>query len=83
MLLAFIYFEFYYLIRPSRRGKEIIEKYNFDYPVLIAHRGSSYAAPESTEPAMRKSVQSGIDYIEMDDQRTKDGELVIFHDQEL
>ena len=81
--MAFIYFEFYYLIRPSRLGKEILDKYNFDYPVLIAHRGSSYAAPESTEAAMRKSVQSGIDYIEMDVQRTKDGELVIFHDQEL
>lgn len=82
-MAALVYFEFYYLIRPSRLGKKIIEKYNFDYPVLIAHRGSSFAAPESTAPAIKAAVTSGIDYIELDVQRTKDGELVIFHDTNL
>ncbi|MGM0498905.1 MAG: glycerophosphodiester phosphodiesterase family protein [Bacillota bacterium] len=64
-------------------GKEIIAKYNFDYPVLVAHRGSSYTAPESTLPALKKAVESGVDYIELDVQRTKDGKLVIFHDRNL
>ena len=64
-------------------GKKIIEKYNFDYPVLVAHRGASYTAPESTLPAIKTAIESGIDYIELDVQRTKDGELVIFHDTNL
>lgn len=82
-LVALIYFELYYLIRPSRLGKKIIEKYNFDYPILVAHRGSSFKAPESTAPAIKQAVKSGIDYIELDLQQTKDGELVIFHDTNL
>lgn len=51
--------------------------------MLIAHRGSSYKAPESTLPAVKKAVESGVDYIELDVQRTKDGKLVIFHDNNL
>ncbi len=83
LITVFIYFELYYLIRPSKLGKDIIDKYNFDYPVLIAHRGASYSAPESTMPAVKKAVESNIDYIELDVQRTNDGELVIFHDDNL
>jgi glycerophosphoryl diester phosphodiesterase len=51
--------------------------------VLVAHRGSSYTAPESTVPAVKKAVESRVDYIELDVQRTKDGELVISHDTNL
>ncbi len=80
---AFVYFELYYLIRPSRLGKAVIKKHGFDYPVLIAHRGASYSAPESTAPAVKKAVESGIDFIELDVQRSKDGRLVIFHDENL
>lgn len=83
MIFAFVYFEFYYLIRPSKLGKSIIEKFNFDYPVLVAHRGASYDAPESTVPAIKEALESGIDYIELDIQRSKDGELVVFHDTNL
>lgn len=83
LIFAFVYFELYYLIRPSRLGKKIIEKYHFDYPVLVAHRGASYNAPESTVPAVKKAVESGVDYIELDIQRTRDGKLVIFHDTNL
>jgi glycerophosphoryl diester phosphodiesterase len=49
----------------------------------VAHRGASYAAPESTLPAIKVALESGIDYIELDIQRTKDGELVVFHDTNL
>lgn len=49
----------------------------------MAHRGASYTAPESTLPAIKTALESGIDYIELDVQRTKDGELVIFHDTNL
>ena len=49
----------------------------------MAHRGASYTAPESSLPAIKIALKSGIDYIELDVQRTKDGELVIFHDTNL
>lgn len=83
MIFAVIYFEFYYLIRPSKLGKKIMEKYNFEYPVLVAHRGDSYGFPESTLPAVKAALESGIDYIELDIQRSKDGKLVVFHDLNL
>lgn len=78
-----MYFEFYYLIRPSRLGKKILKKYNFVYPILVAHRGASYSSPESTAAAIKNALKSGIDYIELDVQRTKDGKLVVFHDSNL
>lgn len=34
-------------------------------------------------PALENAVKSGVDYIELDVQRTKDGKLVIFHDSNL
>lgn len=74
---------FYFLIRPSELGKKIIENYNFEYPVLVAHRGASSRAPESTRPAMELALKSGIDYIEFDVQRSRDGKLIVFHDSNL
>lgn len=52
-------------------------------PVVIAHRGSSYAAPEHTFAAYDLAVSEGADYIEQDVQRTSDGVLVVIHDASL
>ncbi|HSO56699.1 MAG TPA: glycerophosphodiester phosphodiesterase family protein [Paenisporosarcina sp.] len=46
----------------------------------IAHRGAAGYAPENTIAAFDKAIEMKADYIEMDIQRTKDGELVIIHD---
>lgn len=53
------------------------------YPAVIAHRGASYDAPESTKPAYLAARDLGADYLEMDLQRTRDGQLVAFHDDTL
>ncbi len=50
---------------------------------IIAHRGASAQAPESTAAAIRLAVALGADMIELDVQMTRDGRLVIFHDQQL
>ena len=50
---------------------------------VIAHRGASYLAPEETEPAYILARDLGADYLEMDIQRTKDHQLVAFHDDTL
>jgi glycerophosphoryl diester phosphodiesterase len=53
-------------------------------PVLVtAHRGHARAAPENTLSAMRKAIESGADYAEMDVQLTADGQVVLLHDRDL
>lgn len=54
-----------------------------DPPVVIAHRGASAYAPEHTFAAWDLAVEMGADYLEQDLQMTADGELVVFHDEEL
>lgn len=46
----------------------------------VAHRGASGYAPENTIAAFDKAVEMKADYIEIDVQRSKDGELVVIHD---
>lgn len=55
-----------------------------DAGVLVyAHRGASGYAPENTMSAFRKAVELGCHGIECDVQMTKDGSLVICHDETL
>ncbi|WBB60032.1 glycerophosphodiester phosphodiesterase family protein [Streptomyces sp. WMMC500] len=51
--------------------------------VTIAHRGASADAPENTLEAIDAAREMGIDWVENDVQRSKDGELVIMHDDTL
>lgn len=50
---------------------------------ITSHRGFSMQAPENTLPALEAAIESLADYVEIDVQETKDGELVIFHDRNL
>ncbi|MEU6667304.1 glycerophosphodiester phosphodiesterase family protein [Streptomyces sp. NPDC046727] len=52
-------------------------------PVVIAHRGASAYAPENTLAAIDKAAELGFSWVENDVQRTKDGELVVLHDDSL
>lgn len=54
-----------------------------DSPLVIAHRGASAYAPENTLAAIDKARAMGFRWVENDVQRTKDGELVIMHDDTL
>ncbi|ALC85419.1 glycerophosphodiester phosphodiesterase [Bacillus sp. FJAT-22090] len=46
----------------------------------VAHRGATGYAPENTIAAFDLAVDMKADYIEIDVQRSKDGELVLIHD---
>ena len=48
-----------------------------------AHRGASYYTPENTLAAFEKAIKMGADGIELDVQMTKDGELVVVHDETI
>jgi len=52
-------------------------------PLVIAHRGSSGERPENTLPAYALAVEQRADMIEIDLHRTRDGAIVIAHDERL
>lgn len=51
--------------------------------LVYAHRGASGYAPENTMAAFKEAVELGSHGIECDVQMTKDGKLVICHDETL
>jgi glycerophosphoryl diester phosphodiesterase len=55
----------------------------FDLPVprLYGHRGSSAHHPENTLPAFRAALKAGMPYLELDVWATRDGHIVIHHDE--
>ncbi|MEZ5306127.1 MAG: glycerophosphodiester phosphodiesterase family protein [Pyrinomonadaceae bacterium] len=52
-------------------------------PLIIAHRGSSAAAPENTIAAFERAMEDGAEGIEFDVRITRDGIPVVFHDSSL
>ena len=50
---------------------------------IFAHRGASAYAPENTMEAFALAVKQGADGIELDVQMTKDGEVVVIHDETI
>lgn len=50
---------------------------------VMAHRGSSFTAPENTLAAFRQAIEEGADWIELDVQETVDGEVVVMHDSDF
>jgi len=50
---------------------------------IWAHRGSSGFAPENTIPAFAVAKALDVDGIELDVQLTKDGEIVVIHDETI
>jgi glycerophosphoryl diester phosphodiesterase len=52
-------------------------------PLIIAHRGASGERPESTLLAFRQAIAEGADFIEPDLEMTKDGYLVVRHENEI
>lgn len=52
-------------------------------PMIIGHRGAKGLAPENTLAAFQTAVDLGIDGVEFDIQRTQDGQLIVFHDEDV
>ena len=51
--------------------------------ISVAHRGASNFAPENTQSAFRKALELGADFLECDVHLSKDGELIIMHDDKV
>ncbi len=52
-------------------------------PLIIAHRGASFHAPENTFAAFRRAIDAGADGIEFDVRLAKDKIPVVIHDATL
>ncbi len=68
------------LIGSPAAGERACAKLGIPRHPVIAHRGASYYAPEETAQSFMLARDLGADYIELDVQRTRDGEIVAFHD---
>ncbi|WP_287812619.1 glycerophosphodiester phosphodiesterase [Pseudomonas sp.] len=64
-------------------GKALAKAAGIPWPAIIAHRGASFDAPESTRASYLLARDLGADYLEMDLQRTRDGQLIALHDTNL
>ncbi len=52
-------------------------------PLVVSHRGASALAPENTLAAIVKALEIGADAVEVDLRLSADGEVVLFHDDDL
>ena len=52
-------------------------------PLVVGHRGSSATHPENTLVAFRRAIQEGAQLMEFDVHATRDGHLVVIHDETL
>lgn len=51
--------------------------------LVVAHRGDWRNFPENSLAAIESAVKMGVDIVELDVQRTKDGQLILMHDKTL
>jgi len=49
--------------------------------IVVAHRGASAYKPENTLMSFELAVELGADMVEVDVRRSRDGHLVVFHDE--
>ena len=54
---------------------------NVSRPLVIAHQGGDGVWPGNTMYAFEKAVEIGADVLEMDAHITKDGQIVLMHDE--
>ena len=50
---------------------------------VLGHRGASFYAPENTLPAFELALEQGADGVELDVHLSKDGELIVMHDERV
>lgn len=65
---------------PQPPFRTVAEAIAFDRPVVLAHAGGENRHPHSTMFAYVESIGDGVDILDFDVRLTKDGELVVFHD---
>ncbi|MGE5593151.1 MAG: glycerophosphodiester phosphodiesterase [Betaproteobacteria bacterium] len=52
-------------------------------PLVLGHRGAPRVAPENTLAAFKAGLEAGVDGFELDVQLSRDGRLVVIHDERV
>ena len=50
--------------------------------IIMGHRGANKIAPENTLKSFKKAIELGADIVEFDVRQSRDGEIVIIHDED-
>ncbi|OXA60131.1 Glycerophosphodiester phosphodiesterase domain-containing protein 1 [Folsomia candida] len=87
VVLLHVSFSYYFwcypnLIHNFKKRKNVIYS-STRRCISISHRGGGGEAYENTISAFRKAINVGTDMLEMDIRSTKDGSLVVVHDENL
>ncbi len=51
--------------------------------IKVGHRGARAYEPENTIRSFKKALELGVDAVELDIRKTKDGEIVVIHDADI
>lgn len=63
--------------------REKILKCDYNSVLIASHRGDWRNFPENSLEAIDNAIKMGVDIVELDIQRTKDGTLILMHDDTL
>ncbi len=69
--------------RPLERILQDFHDANSKAVLVTAHRAMHTRYPENSLAAIRQSIESGVDIIEIDVRTTKDGRMVLMHDSNI
>lgn len=85
LLLAFLSAVLQFSHSQTRIDSLITELKNPDSRrvLVVAHRGDWRNAPENSLQAFRNCIDNGVDMIELDLKKSKDGHLIVMHDRTI
>ena len=63
--------------------REKLMSRDYSSVIVAAHRGDWRNFPENSLEAIDNAIKMGVDIVELDVQRTKDGQLILMHDATL
>jgi glycerophosphoryl diester phosphodiesterase len=68
----------------DRNGPPAMKPYlTHEHPIRLAHRGSAILWPQNTMVAFQGALDLGCRYLEIDVHVSRDGQVVVFHDDHL
>ncbi len=73
-------------VMSQERAQQIREKLldrNLNSVIVVSHRADWRNFPENSLEAIQSAIDMGVDVVELDLQRTKDGVLILMHDDRL
>lgn len=85
ILLSFCFISTYYIIAQTQieRIRKQLFSYNTNSVIVVAHRGDWRNFPENSLEGIESAIKMGVDIVELDVQRTKDGVFILMHDYNL